>query len=94
MAFYHQSVLLEETVRWGFTVPGEFNCGLYHVEGGALGKIASKIGSGAGWSVFDQDEAAVRSGREKFAGDREVIIFQRNYCGIAEDVGGKQAFCR
>jgi 16S rRNA (cytosine1402-N4)-methyltransferase len=84
VAFQHQSVLLEETVNMVFTVPQ----GIYvDCTMGAAGHsefLLQKLGAQGCLVCFDQDEAAVLNGREKFAADKRVTIVQRNFARLEE----------
>ena len=84
MAFQHQSVLLEETVNMVFTVPQGIYVDCTMGAAGHSERLLQKLGAQGCLVCFDQDEAAVLNGREKFAADKRVAVVQRNFARLEE----------
>jgi len=84
VAFQHQSVLLEETVNMVFTVPQGIYVDCTMGAAGHSERLLQKLGAQGCLVCFDQDEAAVLNGREKFAADKRVAVVQRNFARLEE----------
>jgi len=84
VVFQHQSVLLQETVNLVFTVSQGIYVDCTMGAGGHSELLLQKLGSQSRLICFDQDEAAVQYGREKFAGDNRVVVIRKNFARLQE----------
>jgi len=84
VAFLHKSVLLNEAVDLVFTLPDGVYADCTLGGGGHSERLLSKLSSKGKLACFDQDEAAVKNGLQKFSGDKRVTIFQKNFAELEQ----------
>lgn len=79
MAFEHTSVLLKETVDSVLTKADGTYVDCTFGGGGHSRLLLEKLSDQAKLIAFDQDEKAYLNARCRFAGDKRVIFFRRNF---------------
>lgn len=84
VVFEHRSVLLNETVNLVFTVQDGVYVDCTLGGGGHSERLLQKIGPAGKLICFDQDEAAIRNAQTKFADDKRVRIFRRNFAELED----------